>query len=174
MDESFWTTYESPVGALTLVGGRCGLRSISWPSRGAPRDEITHDPVALAPATAQLDEYFAGARRTFELSLDLRGSPFQLDVWAQLLTIPYGETTSYGAIARAVGRLDRVRAVGGAIGRTPVPIIVPCHRVIGADGDLTGYGGGLHRKQALLELETRVAGGEPLPALWSARQLSMI
>jgi methylated-DNA-[protein]-cysteine S-methyltransferase len=111
------------------------------------------EPELLADATRQLEEYFAGTRRRFELALDLRGSEFQRAVWDRLLAIPYGETISYGELADAVGRRERVRAVAATVGRTPIPIIVPCHRVIGADGSLTGYGGGLHRKQALLDLE---------------------
>jgi methylated-DNA-[protein]-cysteine S-methyltransferase len=142
-----WSTYESPLGDLTLVD-----------------------------AALQLDEYFAGERRSFELPLDLgdQGTPFQRTVWSELTRIPFGATTSYGAVARAIGRLDRIRAVGGAVGRVPVPIVVPCHRVIGSSGDLVGYGGGLDRKQMLLELEARVSGNEPLPALWSARQLALL
>jgi methylated-DNA-[protein]-cysteine S-methyltransferase len=130
----------------------------------------------------QLEAYFAGERRGFELGLDLRGSPLQKRVWERLLEIPYGATTTYGELA---GRIEeplfpsglepykRVRLVGTAIGRTPTPILVPCHRVIGADGSLTGYGGGLHRKRALLELESAGAEGSA-PALgWESRQLTM-
>ena len=110
----------------------------------------------------QLAEYFAGTRQTFELELDLRGGPLQQLVWAQLREIPYGATTSYGELARRIAEsafpaglepYKRVRLAAAAIGRTPTPIIVPCHRVIGADGSLTGYGGGLDRKRALLDLE---------------------
>jgi len=167
-----------PAGSqLTLVAGPRGLRAISFPGGGArhERQEATRDPSAFAEVTGQLDEYFAGERRAFDVALDLdQGTPFARSVWAEIARIPYGSTTSYGAIARALGRLDRVRAVGSAVGRTPVPIIVPCHRVIGTSGDLVGYGGGLQRKLALLELESRVSGHEPLPALWDARQLSLI
>jgi methylated-DNA-[protein]-cysteine S-methyltransferase len=175
---TIWSTYESPLGLLTLVAGPRGLRAISFPGGGAPfeeRDEGTRDPGAFAEVTGQLDEYFSGVRRTFDVALDLdQGTPFARSVWAEIARIPYGSTTSYGAIARAIGRLDRVRAVGSAVGRTPVPIIVPCHRVIGTSGDLVGYGGGLARKVALLELESRVSGHEPLPALWDARQLALL
>ena len=163
-----WSTYESPLGRLTLVAGPRGLRSISFPGGGAPaRDrETAPDPDALAEVTDQLDEYFAGERRSFDLALDLdQGTPFARSVWAEIARIPYGSTTSYGAIARAIGRLDRVRAVGSAVGRTPVPIVVPCHRVIGTTGDLVGYGGGLARKQALLELEADVSGSGRCRAL---------
>jgi methylated-DNA-[protein]-cysteine S-methyltransferase len=155
---TIWSTYDSPLGCLTLVGGPRGLRAISFPARdGGPweRDDAERDPGAFAEVTGQLDEYFAGERRRFDVALDLdQGTPFARSVWAEIARIPYGSTTSYGAIARALGRLDRVRAVGSAVGRTPVPIIVPCHRVIGTSGDLVGYGGGLARKLALLELES--------------------
>jgi methylated-DNA-[protein]-cysteine S-methyltransferase len=153
-----WSIYESPLGTLTLVAGPRGLRAISFPGRDGERperDHAQHDPNAFAEVTSQLDEYFAGERRAFDVALDLdQGTPFARSVWAEVARIPYGSTTSYGAIARAIGRLDRVRAVGAAVGRTPVPIIVPCHRVIGTTGDLVGYGGGLERKLALLELES--------------------
>jgi methylated-DNA-[protein]-cysteine S-methyltransferase len=174
---TIWSTYDSPLGRLTLVSGPRGLRSISFPGGGLPPQdrEAAPDPDALAEVTRQLDEYFAGERRRFDLALDLeQGTPFARSVWAEIARIPFGSTTSYGAIARAIGRLDRVRAVGSAVGRTPVPIIVPCHRVIGTSGDLVGYGGGLARKQALLEHEANVSGSEPLPALWSARQLALL
>jgi methylated-DNA-[protein]-cysteine S-methyltransferase len=173
-----WSTYESPLGRLTLVAGPRGLRAISFPGRDGDRperDDATRDPGAFIEVTTQLDEYFSGVRRAFEIALDLdQGTPFARSVWAEIARIPYGSTTSYGAIARAIGRVDRVRAVGSAVGRTPVPIIVPCHRVVGTSGDLVGYGGGLARKLALLELESDVSGGRRLPALWDARQLSLL
>src|ERR1700733_3705894 len=174
---TIWSTYESPLGELTLVAGPRGLRAISFPGRAERlrHDDATHEPAAFAGVAGQLDEYFAGERRTFDVALDLdQGTPFARSVWAEIARIPYGSTTSYGAIARVIGRIDRVRAVGSAVGRTPVPIIVPCHRVIGTTGDLVGYGGGLTRKRALLELEAGVSGSEPLPALWSARQLALL
>jgi methylated-DNA-[protein]-cysteine S-methyltransferase len=169
-----WATYESPIGRLTLLGGPDGLRELHFPGHGGPRDEAARDDEMLAVAIQQLDEYFAGRRRRFELTLDLRGTPFQHQVWAELAAIPYGATRSYGSLGIAIGRPDRFRAVGAAVGRTPVPIIVPCHRAVGANGDLTGYRGGLHRKQALLELEAAVSGEEPLPALWARRQLPLM
>ena len=186
--DTVWSTYESPLGRLTLVAGPRGLRTIAFPRQGetpAAETQIGRAGTDAEPGVAactllegirQLDEYFAGERRQFDLPLDLgdQGSPFQRAVWNELTRIPFGATTSYGAVARAIGRIDRIRAVGGAVGRVPVPIVVPCHRVIGSSGDLVGYGGGLHRKQALLELEARVSGSEPLPALWSARQLAML
>jgi len=104
-------------------------------------------------AHAQLREYFEGKRRAFDLPIDPRGSPFECSVWERLRGIPYGETTSYGAIAAGLGMLNGARAVGRANGRNPIPIIIPCHRVIGANGTLTGFGGGIALKQSLLELE---------------------
>jgi len=154
---TIWSTYESPLGQLTLVAGPRGLRAISFPGRAdhLRHDDATQEPAAFAEVAGQLDEYFAGERRTFDVAVDLdQGTPFQRAVWAEIARIGYGSTTSYGTIARALGRLDRVRAVGSAVGRTPVPIIVPCHRVVGTSGDLVGYGGGLQRKLALLELES--------------------
>jgi len=165
-----WTIHETPLGALTLRGGARGLTALSFPGRGEPCDEDARAPEMFADAVRQLDEYFAGERRRFELELDLHGTPFQRSVWERLLTIDYGTTVTYGAIARELGRPERVRAIGAAVGRTPVPIIVPCHRVIGADGSLTGYGGGLQRKQALLDLER---SGAP-PQGWTLRQLALI
>jgi methylated-DNA-[protein]-cysteine S-methyltransferase len=173
-----WSTHETPVGRLTLVAGPHGLRTIAFPGHGEPVHSKPPDPghPVLAAACAQLEEYFAGSRQAFDLPLDLgdQGTPFQRSVWRELTKIPFGATVSYGDVARAIGRLDRIRAVGGAVGRVPVPIVVPCHRVIGSSGDLVGYGGGLPRKRALLELEARVSGAEPLPALWSARQLALM
>jgi methylated-DNA-[protein]-cysteine S-methyltransferase len=169
-----WTVCESPLGPLTLVGGDDGLRAIYFPGRSGPVDETARDSRPFADAIDQLAEYFAGERRRFELSLSLEGTPFQRRVWAALAEIPYGRTTSYGELAAQIGRPDRVRAVGAAVGRTPVPIIVPCHRVIGADGSLTGYGGGLQRKRWLLDLESRVRGGSAPPAIWAGRQLSLL
>ncbi len=172
-----WTVYESPLGALTLVGDDAALRAMYFPGRSGPLDEGRRDPGRFTQATAQLAEYFAGERQGFELTLALEGTPFQRRVWAALAEIPYGDTRSYGEIAAEIGRPDRVRAVGAAVGRTPVPIVVPCHRVIGADGSLTGYGGGLQRKQALLELESRVRGGAAWPSgsrCWAGRQLSLL
>jgi len=141
--------YDSPVGVLTLRATARGLASIAF----HPHARGGGDPEVIAATERQLDEYFAGERRTFDLPLDLAGSEFEQAVWAQLRRIPYGETVSYGELARRAGRPDVVRAVAAAVGRTPVPIVVPCHRVIGADGSLTGYGGGLPRKRALLDLE---------------------
>ena len=147
--------YESPIGPLTLRAGARGLAALHFPgtSPAAPDDDDAAA-ACLSDAARQLDEYFAGERERFELDLDLAGTPFQRAVWERLRTIPYGETTTYGTLAGELGRPDRARAVGAAVGRTPVPIIVPCHRVVGADGSLTGYGGGLERKRWLLDHES--------------------
>jgi methylated-DNA-[protein]-cysteine S-methyltransferase len=155
-----WTIYESPLGPLTAVASRAGIANLHFPGQAPRLDRAARR--AMPELVEQLGEYFAGEREAFELSLDLRGTPLQQLVWAQLREIPYGATTSYGELA---GRIEesaypeglepykRVRLAAAAIGRTPTPIVVPCHRVIGADGSLTGYGGGLERKQALLDLE---------------------
>ncbi len=168
-----WSTYESPVGPLTLVGGSAGLSRLFFPGHARGLDPQGHDPAPFADAIAQLEEYFAGRRRDFTLALDLQGTPFQQAVWAQLTAIPYGQTRAYGELARAIGRPDRARAVGAAVGRTPVPIIVPCHRAVGANGDLTGYLGGLPLKRTLLDLEATASGGRPSPAVLAGRQLSL-
>jgi methylated-DNA-[protein]-cysteine S-methyltransferase len=171
-----WSVYESPIGALTLVTGDAGLSAVHFPGEGGSGVVCGRDDVALGGVRRQLDEYFCGVRTRFELELDLSGgTEFQRGVWRQLLTIPYGTTLSYGELTAATGGPpERIRAVAAAVGRTPIPIIVPCHRVIGARGELTGYRGGLDRKRALLELETAVAGGEPLAEIWAARQMSLI
>jgi methylated-DNA-[protein]-cysteine S-methyltransferase len=153
-------TMPSPVGALTLVASDAGLVAILWedddPARvrmEAPEDATDH-PI-LAQAEAQLTDYFAGRREAFDLPLDFRGTDFQKSVWAALLTIPFGETRSYAQIAVAIGRPTATRAVGAANGRNPISIIAPCHRVIGANGTLTGFAGGLEAKAYLLRLEGR-------------------
>jgi methylated-DNA-[protein]-cysteine S-methyltransferase len=168
---SRWTTTASPLGPLTLHGGPDGLTALEFPGHGTPRDEAARAPDLFADAVAQLEAYFAGELRHFDLELDLGGTPFQRDVWHRLLEIPCGETISYGALARALGRPASVRAVAAAVGRTPVPIIVPCHRVIAGDGNLTGYRGGLERKQALLTLEavSYPRGGAPKNAIVMSR-----
>ncbi|HEX8052180.1 MAG TPA: methylated-DNA--[protein]-cysteine S-methyltransferase [Thermoleophilaceae bacterium] len=148
-----WTEYESPIGRLTLRGDGGVLTAIHFPGRIGRLGDATRDPGAFAEPVRQLDEYFAGERSEFRLDVVLDGTDFERAVWRELLKIPYGETRSYGALARAVGQPDEARAVGTAVGRTPVPIVVPCHRVVGSDGSLTGYGGGLDRKRSLLDLE---------------------
>jgi methylated-DNA-[protein]-cysteine S-methyltransferase len=162
----FCTTVEAPIGRLSLIGSDAGLRRVCFPGQLAPADAGRSRfalPEALRQAAAQLEQYFAGERRVFELKLALSGTAFQQRVWAALQRIPYGATTTYGELARSLGEEAGrdpfgPRAVGSAVGRTPTPIIVPCHRVLGADGSLTGYGGGLERKQALLELERAYSG----------------
>ena len=154
--ERFHSWLATPIGPLGLVGDGAALLQVRLPERGAPAalaDAGRRDDAALAEARAQLEAWFAGERQDFELELAAVGSPFQQRVWAALRTIPYGRTTSYGAIAAQLGRPTASRAVGAANGRNPLPIIVPCHRVIGADGALTGFGGGLACKRWLLEHE---------------------
>jgi methylated-DNA-[protein]-cysteine S-methyltransferase len=148
----------SPVGALTLVASTDGIVAILWendkPDR-VPLGSLVEDaghPI-LVRTTGQLAEYFAGMRRVFDLPLDIRGTDFQKSVWRALLAIPFGETRSYGEIARTIGRPSASRAVGAANGRNPLSIIAPCHRVIGAGGALTGFAGGLEAKRHLLALE---------------------
>ncbi len=144
---------DSPIGRIRVVADGAAITRIEFPGEpGPPAADGAGDPL-LARAAAQLAEYFAGARRAFDLPLAPAGTPFQRAVWAALLRIPYGTTTSYAVIAAAIGRPAAVRAVGAANGRNPVPIVIPCHRVIGRDGSLTGYGGGLPIKERLLALE---------------------
>jgi methylated-DNA-[protein]-cysteine S-methyltransferase len=156
-----WTTYESPLlGPLTLVGDKARLSGLLFSERTPPR-KAGRDPDAFADATRQLSEYFKGQRRRFELELDFGGTPFQRAVWEQLAGLPYGDTVSYTELAGLVGRPRSVRAVAGAVARTAIPVVIPCHRVVGVNGALTGYLGGLGRKAALLSLERRVAGTPP-------------
>jgi methylated-DNA-[protein]-cysteine S-methyltransferase len=152
------TTYDSPIGPLAIAGDERGtLTGIGFGP--AEHDE---DPAALAQAVAALDAYFGGdAAALAALDVSLDGTPFQRAVWERLRTIPAGETISYGALAREVGRPDAVRAVAAAVGRTPVPVVVPCHRVVGSDGSLTGYLGGLEAKAALLAHESRRGDSNP-------------
>lgn len=153
-----YSTLETPIGELLLSGDGHGLRRLHMSPFTV--DKLwERDDALFADIGEQLDEYFAGARRKFEVALDLRGNSFELAVWEALLEIPYGETASYGEIARRVGHPGAPRAVGVANARNPVALIVPCHRVIGSNGSLTGYGGGLDRKRFLLDLE---AGVTPL------------
>lgn len=150
-----YTITQSPVGPLTLVaegGALVGVYFANAPR--APQWVRDDDALPNSKARRQLDEYFAGRRTRFELPLAPQGTPFRRAVWEQLQRIPYGETTTYGEIARALGKPAAMRAVGGANHHNPISIIIPCHRVIGADGSLTGYGGELHRKRALLDLES--------------------
>ncbi len=156
---------DSPVGPLRITADAAGLREIWFlgdAGRGTDAGETDGAGAAAVAETArQLRAYFAGERRDFDLPLAPRGTPFQLAVWRALGAIPYGATTSYGAIAARIGRPQAVRAVGAANGANPLPIIVPCHRVIGSDGRLVGYGGGLPIKRALLALERGTPPGLP-------------
>ena len=174
-----FTIFESPFGELTLVAGTEGLRRLYFPGTAPPLDEAEHEPEVLADATTQLDEYFRGERTAFDLAVDLHGTPFQRKVWHVLQTIPYGATTTYGRVARQLGSelssgVAQPRAVGAAVGATPVPIVIPCHRVIGADGSLTGYGGGLDRKRALLALEGSGGDRGAFDTALRERQLALL
>jgi methylated-DNA-[protein]-cysteine S-methyltransferase len=151
-----YTTIESPIGGLLAVGDRQALRGLYMQEGRAPisvRADWERADDAFDDLRAQLDDYFAGRRREFDLQLAMRGSPFQRRVWHALREIPYGETVSYGELARRIDVPSASRAVGVANSQNPVCVIVPCHRVIGADGSLTGYAGGLERKRLLLDLE---------------------
>jgi methylated-DNA-[protein]-cysteine S-methyltransferase len=156
---------DSPIGPLTLVAYEGKLSGLYMEVRGHEPDEASlgmrcpvEDEEVLAETARQLAGYFDGIRTTFDVPLTMAGSGFQRTVWAALQEIPYGGTWSYGEMARRIGQPSASRAVGLANGRNPISIIVPCHRVIGANGSLTGYGGGLDRKRYLLSLEQRVSG----------------
>ena len=155
------TVQDSPVGPLTLVALDGKLSGLYMNLQRHRPPEATFgqpDPTPVTEVIRQLDEYFSGQRTEFDLPMNLVGTPFQRTVWAALREIPYGETWSYGQLAERIGRPGAARAVGLANGRNPIGIIVPCHRVVGASGDLTGYGGGLERKQHLLDFERRQRG----------------
>ena len=152
----YYCYLDTPIGELLLAGEDEALAMIGFPKgsmRREPEPDWIFNEKPLANARKQLQEYFAGERREFDLPLKLSGTEFQVSVLEALLGIPYGQTTSYGEIARRIGRPKAVRAVGAANGRNPIPIVVTCHRVIGSTGDLTGFGGGLDTKEALLRLE---------------------
>jgi methylated-DNA-[protein]-cysteine S-methyltransferase len=148
-----YTVMPSPVGDLVIVGDGEALTGVHFGARVAPRPSWRRDPAPLAEATDQLAAYFAGVRREFDLWLAPQGTAFQRRVWAALAAIPYGGTTTYGKLAAEIGHPGSARAVGAANGANPLAIVVPCHRVIGGDGALTGYAGGLAAKRLLLELE---------------------
>jgi O-6-methylguanine DNA methyltransferase len=179
METLHTASLDSPIGPLFLAGSGLGLVALEFDTRlpgqqsirpnprdlreESPRSEkkamaFEHSPRVMRPYVIELEEYFAGKRRDFTFPLDLRGTDFQLACWRALLAIPYGETRSYAAIARAVGKPNAFRAVGMANNRNPVAIVVPCHRVIASDGTLCGYGGGLDVKRKLLELEGSLSG----------------
>ena len=152
-----YRTIDSPIGPLTLAGRGSVLTNLRMVDQTYEPSHAGWSPErsAFAKAVDQLRAYFAGELTDFDIELDLRGTEFQQRVWKALLTIPYGETRSYGEIAEQIGAPGCARAVGLANGHNPIAIVVPCHRVIGANGSLTGYGGGLDRKRTLLELEKR-------------------
>jgi len=150
--------YESPHGEILLAATGAGLAGVYFSGQKYfPKDESSwrrdRDHAVLRQAKQELAEYFAGARRRFDVALDPSGTPFQRAVWNAICTVRYGDTISYGELARRAGVAGRARAAGAATGRNPIGIIVPCHRIVGADGSLTGYAGGLERKRALLALE---------------------
>ncbi|MGB2620931.1 MAG: methylated-DNA--[protein]-cysteine S-methyltransferase [Candidatus Acidiferrum sp.] len=152
----FYFTMKSPVGPLLLVGDERGLRQVHFANGRRPKSparDWTEDKAPFREAMRQLETYFEGKLREFDLPLALEGTEFQKLVWSNLQKIPYGETVSYGQLARRIGSPEAARAVGLANGSNPIPIIIPCHRVIGSNGNLTGFGGGLPVKKKLLELE---------------------
>jgi methylated-DNA-[protein]-cysteine S-methyltransferase len=157
---------ESPIGKLKLVASDKGLVAILWEKEDPRRVRLAEvvennrHPV-LIETERQLKEYFAGKRKEFSLNLDMRGTKFQNDVWQALLAIPFGETRSYGQLAKQLGNKNAMRAVGAANGRNPIAIVVPCHRVIGASGKLTGFAGGLEAKATLLDLEAKPSRNPP-------------
>ena len=151
-----YTWIESPVGDLLASRNEHGITTISFHARGEPHDEWTRNDGAFGDLREQLGAYFAKQLRVFTLPLAPRGTPFQLSVWSALRDIPYGDTRSYAQIAQIIGKPEAIRAVGAANGANPLPIVVPCHRVIGSNGSLTGFGGGLPMKRFLLDLELYV------------------
>ncbi|MGA2531840.1 MAG: methylated-DNA--[protein]-cysteine S-methyltransferase [Candidatus Aminicenantales bacterium] len=157
----FTAHFESPIGWVEIRAVRQGILSLNFveklETRRRPVVEASGRPEVLKAGLTQIGEYFRGARSSFSLPLALEGTDFQMDVWKVLLRVPYGETTTYLDVAAAVGNMKATRAVGGANHRNPISIIVPCHRVVGSDGRLTGYGGGLWRKEWLLAHERKHA-----------------
>lgn len=168
MSITYWTTVDSPIGTLLLTAQDAGLTGVYMEQhRHGPGDigpAWIRDDERFAEAHRQLDAYFDGRLSTFDLPLAPAGTAFQLRVWGALRTIPYGEVRSYREIADQIGRPTAARAVGMANGRNPLSVIVPCHRVIGSSGAMTGYGGGLERKRTLLDLEASAASTGSLPA----------
>ncbi len=157
MKEMCFGYYQSPIGLIEIAGTSGAIHSLDFVER--QRENYASNGM-MKGVVQQIREYFNGTRSEFDLAIDPQGTAFQKAVWRQLLRIPFGETASYGDIARAIGNPKAVRAVGGANGRNPISIVVPCHRIIGSDGSLTGYGGGLWRKEWLLKHEGGAFGGE--------------
>lgn len=165
MTRLFTDVLATPLGNVVVaVDERGALVAVDLDESGplSRRTDVERAPARAAHVRRAMEGYFAGELRTFDLPLAAGGTEFQERVWAELRRIPYGETISYGELARRLGNPKAVRAVGRANGRNPIAIVVPCHRVIGSDGSLTGYAGGIERKRFLLELESRVAGGQAL------------
>jgi methylated-DNA-[protein]-cysteine S-methyltransferase len=160
---------DTPVGRLTLVAGDAGLTRVLWPGEPSPAGVAPGPHPVLAAAERQIAEYFAGARAAFDLPLALGGTAFQRGAWLELLSVPFATTRTYGAQARRLGRPNGARAVGAANARNPLPIVLPCHRLVGAGGALTGFAGGLEVKRALLEHEARVQAGGAAASAGSAR-----
>ena len=170
MNPIHYCEVDSPVGTLTVAVTDAGLHAIEFPENRHPQRRIgwvQRDHPLLGQARRQLQEYFAGQRRAFELPLAPQGTPFQRQVWLALAAIPYGRTESYAQLAARVDRPAAMRAVGAANGRNPLPIVLPCHRVIGADGSLTGFGGGLPTKRFLLQLEGAIPPLETVQDLFA-------
>jgi methylated-DNA-[protein]-cysteine S-methyltransferase len=155
-----YTHVDTPIGKLTVVAAGTGIRRILWEGEAPPEGAVEGGSDILDAAVTQIREYFSGARTTFDLPLDLGGTPFQQKVWRELGSIPFGTTISYGEQARRIGRPQAARAVGAANGRNPVPVVLPCHRVIGSGGGLTGFGGGLDTKRTLLRHEAEVLAAD--------------
>lgn len=164
VEEVAYARLESQIGTVWVASTQVGLCKISlggeksgaflsWLTKNVAPAEPREEPETMAFAVSQLREYFSGSRRVFDLPLDVRGTAFQRAVWSQVVRIPYGATATYGDIAQLVGKPRASQAVGGAVGANPLPIVIPCHRVIGAGGALTGFGGGLQAKETLLRLE---------------------
>ena len=156
MTELCYSYYDSPIGPLLTAGDNTHLHLISFPTGStaiSPKPEWRRDDASFKECHTQLADYFAGTRHAFDLPLKPSGTPFQQSVWAALQDIPFGETISYGTLAKTIGRPKASRAVGAANGANPIPIMIPCHRVIGADKSLTGFGGGLELKASLLQHE---------------------
>jgi len=155
-------TCEAPFGVVTVIGSDLGIRFVLFSNDANPKPleklhvSETEIHESVNDAITQLEEYFTGSRRNFELSLDLQGTEFQVAAWNALAEIPYGRTASYGQQAASIGRPKAVRAIGGANGRNPVAIVLPCHRIVGADGSLTGFGGGIEVKKWLLDHEQSI------------------
>ncbi len=159
MNENYISSYfKSPIGIIEIKSTSIGLSSIIFVEEDLPMEGNTS--TFQIEAEKQLNDYFNGNRMDFDLKLDLKGTEFQLKVWNKLLEIPYGQTISYLQLAKRIGNVKSIRAVGGANGRNPLSIIVPCHRVIGNNGDLVGYGGGLWRKEWLLKHENKSFGNQ--------------